>query len=120
MIIDKDKFKKYLNDYYGDSYRVNDIFNVEVRLSKYQLSQIPESSRYYEKAKEKGHISIYMVETKWSGWILRDTSNLVFRQDYHDKYFTQVSKMNHKFNLENYQSWIIESRNKKIEGILEW
>jgi hypothetical protein len=99
MIIDKDKLKEYIHTKYGHKYRVVEIHTISIR----------KNSVYNQ--------WFNVIRIEWAGWqvISEHTHNPKFKDNW-----TYVVNRLSRFKLEDYQEWLIDIRNKKLEELLDY
>ncbi len=111
--IDKDKFKTYINEKYVESIRVDDIESITIKSVRYY--DLSEDSIYNDVIKRDGFVDLLMIKPIWSGWklVIGPTARFAGTWAYLN------SRSGNRFNLETYQKWLVDVRDRKLESILE-
>ena len=124
MIVDKDKFKEYINDKHSESIHINEIKSISINNMKYYKDQVPKDSKYHEVVEKNGFVELVMIRPIWSGWKVVNENNtrkeLIGTWAYRDNIGTWAYRDNrtsNRFSLESYQECLVEVRNKKLESI---
>jgi len=119
MIIDKDKFKEYINDRFHESIHMTEIHSISINNMKYYKDQVPKDSKYHEVVEKNGFVEVIMIKPKWSGWKVVNekfcTSSK--RKELIGTWAYRDSRTNHRYGLEAYQEWLVDVRDKKLESI---
>lgn len=120
MIVDKDKFKEYINDKLSESIHINEIKSISINNMKYHKDQLSKDSKYHEVVDKNGFVELVMIRPIWSGWKVVNENNtrkeLIGTWAYRDNRTIFATPKN-RFSLESYQEWLVEVRNKKLESI---
>lgn len=115
MIIDKDKFKEYINTKYEDQYHVNEIESIKINKMRYFKDQVDVTSRYNDVVERYGSVEVLMVKVEWLGWKVVSQKSTSHRPEFAGTF--AYSNRTNRFNLEVYQEWLIDTRDKKLESI---
>lgn len=119
MIIDKDKFKEYINSKYSESIHMNDIESISINNMKYHKDQLSKDSKYHEVVDKNGFVDLVMIRPIWSGWKVVNekfcTSSK--RKELIGTWGYRDNRTNNRYSLESYQQWLIDRRDKKLESI---
>ena len=118
MIIDKDKFKEYINTKYSDVLHINDIESTSLINMRYYKDQIPKGSKYSEYVQKNGSVKLLMIKSTWSGWkVVNEKFCTSTRwKEFIGTWSYRDNRLN-RFNLDDYQQWLIDVRDKKLESI---
>lgn len=119
MIIDKDKFKEYINDRFSESIHINEINSISIINMRYYKDQVPKDSKYHETVEKNGFVEALMVRPIWRGWKIvneKGSYNLA-RKEFIGTWAYKDNRTNHRYSLEAYQEWLIDRRDKKLESI---
>ena len=120
MIVDKDKFKEYINDKHSESIHINEIKSISINNMKYYKDQVPKDSKYHEVVEKNGFVELVMIKPIWSGWKVVNDINSSFnltRKELIGTWAYRDNRTSNRFSLESYQEWLVEVRNKKLESI---
>lgn len=115
MIIDKDKFKEYINDKHSESIHINEIKSISINNMKYHKDQLPKDSKYHEVVEKNGFVELVMIRPIWSGWKVVNENNT--RKELIGTWAYRDNRTSNRFSLEAYQEWLVEVRNMKLESI---
>ena len=120
MIIDKNKFKEYINDKHSESIHINEIKSISINNMKYYKDQVPKDSKYHEVVEKNGFVELVMIKPIWSGWKVVNDINSSYnlaRKEFIGTWAYRDNRTSNRFSLEAYQEWLVEVRNKKLESI---
>ncbi len=119
MIIDKNKFKDYVNQKYSESIHINEIKSISIKNVRYHKDQVSKDSKYLEVVEKNGFVELVMIKPIWNGWKIVDnvkeftnTKHLIGTWAYRENITSN------RYNLEAYQEWLIEVRDKKLEELI--
>ena len=115
MIIDKDKFKEYINDKFSESIHISEINSISINNMRYYKDQVPKDSKYHEVVEKNGFVELVMIRPIWSGWKVVNENNT--RKELIGTWAYRDNRTSNRFILEAYQEWLVEVRNKKLESI---
>ena len=136
MIVDKDKFKEYINDKHSESIHINEIKSISINNMKYHKDQLSKDSKYliipafslgrtqeivfvldklHEVVDKNGFVELVMIRPIWSGWKVVNENNT--RKELIGTWAYRDNRTSNRFSLESYQEWLVEVRNKKLESI---
>ena len=136
MIIDKDKFKEYINDKHSESIHINEIKSISINNMKYHKDQLSKDSKYliipafslgrtqeivfvldklHEVVDKNGFVELVMIRPIWSGWKVVNENNT--RKELIGTWAYRDNRTSNRFSLESYQECLVEVRNKKLESI---
>lgn len=107
-MISKDLFKQYMNTKYVDKLRVEDISSISVHKVRYTKFQITSDSIYYDLCLKQGFIILDMVIPVFNGYKKVPNGHWRFLS----------GRKSFRFNLESYNNWIVEMRDKKLDFVL--
>ena len=118
MIIDKDKFKEYINDKFHESIHITEIHSISIKNMNHYKA-VPKDSKYHEDVEKNGFFEVIMIRPIWSGWKVMNekfcTSSK--RKELIGTWAYKDSRTNHRYELEAYQKWLVDVRDKKLESI---
>jgi hypothetical protein len=119
VIIDKNKFKEYVNKKYSESIHINEIKSISINNMKYHKDQLSKDTKYHEVVEKNGFVELVMIKPIWNGWKIvtkeftaSNTKHLIGTWAYRENITSN------RFNLESYQEWLIEVRDKKLEELI--
>lgn len=115
VVIDRDKFKEYINNKYPDSFHVNDIVRMEFYKTRYYKDQLHKDSDYHEMVDRNGFVELTMIKPTWSGWKI--VPDRITDKQYVGTWAYRDSRTSNRFNVDGYQEWLIDVRDKKLESI---
>ena len=115
MIIDKNKFKEYINDKLSESIHINEIKSISINNMKYHKDQLSKDSKYHEVVEKNGFVDLVMIKPIWSGWKVVNENNT--RKELIGTWAYRDNRTNNRFSLEAYQEWLVDVRDKKLESI---
>lgn len=115
MIIDKNKFKEYINDKHRESIHINEIKSISINNMKYHKDQLSKDSKYHEVVEKNGFVDLVMIKPIWSGWKVVNENNT--RKELIGTWAYRDNRTNNRFSLEAYQEWLVDARDKKLESI---
>ena len=122
MIVDKDKFKEYINDKHSESIHINEINSISINNMKYYKDQVPNNhdhckwlSKYHEDVEKNGFVEVVMIKPIWAGWKVVNENNT--RKELIGTWAYRDNRTSNRFSLESYQQWLIDTRDKKLESI---
>jgi hypothetical protein len=115
MIIDKNKFKEYINDKHRESIHINEIKSISINNMKYHKDQLSKDSKYHEVVETNGFVELVMIKPRWSGWKVVNENNT--RKELIGTWAYRDNRTNNRFSLEAYQEWLVDVRDKKLESI---
>jgi hypothetical protein len=115
MIIDKNKFKEYINDKHRESIHINEIKSISINNMKYHKDQLSKDSKYHEVVEKNGFVDLVMIKPIWSGWKVVNENNT--RKELIGTWAYRDNRTNNRFSLEAYQEWLVDVRDKKLESI---
>jgi hypothetical protein len=75
MIIDKNKFKEYINDKLSESIHINEIKSISINNMKYHKDQLSKDSKYHEVVEKNGFVDLVMIKPIWIGWKVVNENN---------------------------------------------
>ena len=120
MIIDKNKFKEYINDKLSESIHINEIKSISINNMKYHKDQLSKDSKYHEVVGKNGFVELVMIKPIWSGWKVVNDINSSFnlaRKEFIGTWAYRDNRTSNRFSLEAYQEWLVDVRDKKLESI---
>lgn len=124
MIINKDKLKEYINNKYVESIHVDEIKSISIDNVRFYKGQVSKDHKYYEVVEKNGFIELVMIHPIWSGWKVKTASEIPnigigtsTKEDLIGTWVYRDNRSRNRFNLESYQDWLIDTRDKKLESI---
>jgi hypothetical protein len=124
MIINKDKLKEYINNKYAESIHINEIKSISIDNVRFYKDQVSKDFKYYEVVEKNGFVELVMIHPIWSGWKVKTASEIPTigigtstKEELIGTWAYRDNRSHHRFTLESYQDWLIDTRDKKLESI---
>ncbi len=118
MVIDKEKFKEYVNIKRAEDIHMIHIERIELFITRYGKHAISPDSMYRDIVERDGYVELIMIKPTWNGWRVAKEQFYKNRPELIGTWMYGENLYSNRFNLEIYMNWLVEQRNKDIDLLL--